>query len=357
MTSETVATSKKKSTSQRSTVQWVALIAGWSIAVILVLWVTVFASGTPAEPLLKGPGDFVKTLLNGMTIAGLYFIVASGFTLIFGLMRVVNLAHGSLFLLGGYLALEAQKIMVGKSRNIMSDEVSVFAWILPLVIAAVLAGLIGLVMQQVFLRWFQGQDMRETLITIAISVILADLMVAWFGGTAVDISWPGLIDNAITVFGVRYSVTRLFMLVVAIIVGVALWAWLQKTRTGMVIRAGVDDTSMVQALGINVQLVFALAFLVGSALAGMGGVMGGSFASLGAGVDGAWLLNSIIVVIVGGMGSLKGALAGSLLLGAVTAFAPAYLPANFTHYSIIFTFVLLGAVLAWRPYGLFGRPE
>jgi branched-chain amino acid transport system permease protein len=89
----------------------------------------------------------------------------------------------------------------------------------------------------------------------------------------------------------------------------------------------------------------------------MGGVMGGSFASLGAGVDGAWLLNSIIVVIVGGMGSLKGALAGSLLLGFVTAFAPAYLPANYTHYSIIFTFVLLGAVLAWRPYGLFGKPE
>jgi branched-chain amino acid transport system permease protein len=247
--------------------------------------------------------------------------------------------------------------MVGKSRNILSDEVSVMAWVLPLVLAALIAGVLGLTMQQVFLRRFQGQDMRETMITIAISVILADLMVGWFGSTAVDISWPGLIDNAITVFGIRYSVTRLFMLIVAIIVGVALWAWLQKTRTGMVIRAGVDDTSMVQALGINVQVVFAVAFFVGSALAGIGGVMGGSFASLGAGVDGLWLLNSIIVVIVGGMGSLTGALAGALLLGTVTAFAPAYLPANFTHYSIIFTFVLLAAVLAWRPYGLFGRPE
>jgi branched-chain amino acid transport system permease protein len=292
-----------------------------------------------------------------LTISGLYFIVASGFTLIFGLMRVVNLAHGSLFLLGGYIALEFQQLIVGKSRNILSDEVSVFAWVVPLILAAGIAGLIGLVMQQVFLRWFQGQDMRETLITIAISVILADLMVAWFGSTAVDIKWPGLIDNAITVAGIRYSVTRLFMLFVAVLVGVALWAWLQKTRTGMVIRAGVDDGTMVQALGINVQLVFALAFLVGSALAGMGGVMGGSFASLAAGVDGQWLLNSIIVVIVGGMGSLTGALAGSLLLGAVTAFAPAYLPADFTNYSIIFTFVLLGAVLAWRPYGLFGKPE
>ncbi len=348
---------KTKKSSQRSTVQWVALVAGWSVAAILAAWVLVFANGTPAEPLVSQPGDFVKVLLNALTIAGLYFIVASGFTLIFGLMRVVNLAHGSFFLLGGYIALEFQKLMVGKSRNILGDDVGVFDWVIPLLLAAMIAGILGLIMQQVFLRWFQGQDMRETMITIAISVILADMMVSWFGGIGVDIQWPGLIDHAITVSGVRYSVSRLFMLGVAIVVGVALWAWLQKTRTGMVIRAGVDDTSMVQALGINVQLVFALAFFVGSALAGMGGVMGGSFAGLAAGVDGQWLLNSIIVVIVGGLGSLKGALAGSLLLGVVTAFAPSYLPAGFTNYSIIFTFVLLGAVLAWRPYGLFGTPE
>ena len=353
----TAAIGRTKTTSQRSVGQWIALIIGWGLVALLLAWVLVFANGTPKEPLLSDWTDFAVVLLNALTISGLYFIVASGFTLIFGLMRVVNLAHGSLFLLGGYLALEFQKTMVGKTRNILSDDVSIFAWVIPLLAAAMIAGFIGLAMQQIFLRWFQGQDMRETLITIAISVILADLMVAWFGSTAVDIRWPGLLDRAITFLGVRYSLTRLFMLAVAIVVGVALWAWLQKTRTGMIIRAGVDDTSMVQALGINVQLVFALAFLVGSALAGMGGVMGGSFASLAAGVDGQWLLNSIIVVIVGGMGSLTGALAGSLLLGFVTAFAPAYLPADFTNFSIIFTFVLLAAVLAWRPYGLFGKPE
>ena len=348
---------RTKKSSQRSNVQWAALIAGWSVGAILAAWVLVFANGTPAEPLLSEPADFIVVVLNALTIAGLYFIVASGFTLIFGLMRVVNLAHGSFFLLGGYLALEFQKKMVGKTRNILGDDVGMIDWVLPLLLAAIIAGVLGLLMQQVFLRRFQGQDMRETLITIAISVILADLMVAWFGGIGVDIQWPGLIDNAVVVLGIRYSVTRLFMLGVAIVVGFALWGWLQKTRTGMVIRAGVDDTSMVQALGINVQVVFGLAFLIGSALAGMGGVMGGSFAGLVAGVDGQWLLNSIIVVIVGGMGSLTGALAGSLLLGTVTAFAPAYLPAGFTNYSIIFTFVLLGAVLAWRPYGLFGEPE
>lgn len=331
---------------------------GWALLLATVAWIVVFAEGTPADPLLSGPRDFIQTFLNAITIAGLYFVVAAGFTLVFGLMRVVNLAHGSLYLLGGFIALEFQKTLVGSSGNFSPADVSPMEWFLPLALAALVAGFIGLFMQQVFLRWFQGQDMRETLITIAISVILADQMLAIFGGLAKDIKWPGFLDGFVEVGdSFRYSQTRLFMLLAGIVVGVALWLWLQKTRTGMVIRAGVDDTSMVQALGINVQVVFAIAFFVGSALAGIGGVMGGSFAALGPGVDGQWLLNSIIVVIVGGMGSLIGAAAGSLLLGFVTAFAPAYLPAEYTNFSVIFTFVLLAAVLAWRPYGLFGRPE
>jgi branched-chain amino acid transport system permease protein len=342
---------------RRSTGQKAVVTLGWALLAAVIAWILFFATGTPADPLIAGATDFSRTGLNALTIGGLYFIVAAGFTLIFGLMRVVNLAHGSLYLLGGYVALEFQRFMVGKGGNFSPADVGPADWLIPLALAALVAGLLGLIMQQLFLRWFQGQDMRETLITIAISVILADQMLAIFGGLAKDIKWPAFIDGFVEIGSFRYSQTRLFMLLIAIVVGVALWAWLQKTRTGMVIRAGVDDTSMVQALGINVQVVFALAFLVGSALAGIGGVMGGSFAALGPGVDGNWLLNSIIVVIVGGMGSLTGAAAGSLLLGLVTAFAPAYLPADYTHYSVIFTFVLLAAVLAWRPYGLFGRPE
>ena len=124
----------------------------------------------------------------------------------------------------------------------------------------------------------------------------------------------------------------------------------------MVIRAGVDDRAMVSALGINIQLTFAIAFFVGSALAGLGGVIGGSFASLAPGVDSNWLLNSLVVVIIGGMGSLGGAAIGSLLLGLTTNFTAAYLPVNYTYYSIIFTFVLLAIVLAVRPLGIWGRP-
>jgi branched-chain amino acid transport system permease protein len=125
---------------------------------------------------------------------------------------------------------------------------------------------------------------------------------------------------------------------------------------GMVIRAGVDDRQMVRALGINIRLVFAVTFFVGSFLAGLGGVLGASFAGAAPGIDGSWLLNSLVVVIIGGMGSLKGAAAGSLLYGTVVAFSPAYLPSDYSYYAIIVTFALLAMVLAIRPYGLYGRP-
>ena len=135
-----------------------------------------------------------------------------------------------------------------------------------------------------------------------------------------------------------------------------LWLWLNRTRMGIVIRAGVADQAMVRALGINIGIVFAITFFVGSFLAGMGGVMVASFAGVATGADGQWLLHSLVVVIIGGLGSIKGAVAGSLLYGMVSAFAPVYLPSDYTYYSIIFTFALLAIVLAVRPYGLFGRP-
>jgi branched-chain amino acid transport system permease protein len=216
----------------------------------------------------------------------------------------------------------------------------------------------GVTMQQVFLRWNQGQDLRQALITIAIAIILADQMLAHFGGVAEDIAWPRNFDKFVNfrVEGIQYTATRLIILGIALVIGLLLWLWLKKTRTGMVIRAGVDDRAMVSALGINIQLTFALAFAVGSALAALGGVIGGSFASLAPGLDANWLLYSLVVVIIGGMGSLAGAAIGSLLLGLTTNFAAAYLPSSYTYYSIIFTFILVAIVLAVRPLGLFGRP-
>ncbi len=326
------------------------------ISLAALVWVLFLARGTTAQPAVRDPGEFAVTLLDGVTFAGLLFVVASGFTLIFGLMRTVNMAHGSLFLLAGFTAIALQQKMVGKTTNIAPEDVTLMSWIVPLIVAAALAALLGVLLQQVFLRWNQGQELRQALITIAISVVLADQMLRQFGGLAKTMVWPGAVSHFIEIFGQRYATSRLFMLAVAVVVGVALWLWLTKTRMGMVIRAGVDDEPMVRALGINVTLIFAVTFFVGAFLAGVGGVMGASFAGAATGSDGAWLLNSLVVVIIGGLGSIKGAVAGSLLYGLVSAFAPVYLPTQYTFYAVIFSFVLLALVLAVRPYGLFGRP-
>jgi branched-chain amino acid transport system permease protein len=344
-------------------------LIGWTllaaIVVLPALWVLFLAPTTGKWATAFGsavhdPKDFLITVLNGVTAAALYFVVASGFTLIFGLMRVVNMAHGALFLFGGYIALRIQRNLVGEggSFGLTSAQVNLTHWILPTVIATLVIAAMGLAMQQVFLRWNQGQDLRQALITIAISIILADQMLAHFGGVAEDIAWPRNFDKFVNlrVQGIQYTATRLIILGIAISIGVLLWLWLKRTRTGMVIRAGVDDRAMVAALGINIQLTFAIAFAVGCALAGLGGVIGGSFSSLAPGVDANWLLYSLVVVIIGGMGSLGGAAIGALLLGLTSNFSAAYLPASYTYYSIIFTFVLVAIVLAVRPLGLFGRP-
>jgi branched-chain amino acid transport system permease protein len=341
------------------------VIPMWIIGALIafsVLWVLVLAdrswtTETSAGSAIAEPGEFIVTLLDGLTFAGLLFVVASGFTLIFGLMRTVNMAHGSFFLLAAYLAIELQKDMVGQTRNIEADEVSILEWFVPLLVASSIVAVLGVAMQQLFLRWNQGQDLRQAIITVAVTVILADQMLLQFGGLAQRMVWPGAVVNFFEILGQRYATSRLFMLVIAVVVGALLWLWLNRTRMGMVIRAGVDDQEMVRALGINVTIVFAITFFVGSFLAGIGGVMGASFAGVAPGTDGQWLLNSLIVVIIGGLGSVKGAVAGSLLYGMVIAFSPSYLPSQYTFYSIIFTFVILAIVLAIRPNGLYGRAE
>ena len=321
----------------------------------------------------KGAGDtrqFATVTMNGLTLAALYFVVASGFTLIFGLMRIVNMAHGSLYLLGGYLAFEIQegwfqKETEGLNLSLASPgggagEYDLVGWLVPLVLSVLLIGLLGVVLQQVFLRWNQGQDLRQALITIAISVIMADQMLAEFGGIAKDIKTPSSWPESVTVFGVQYGFFRLVIVTgAAIAIGLALWWLIKRTRFGLIVRAGVDDRDMVSALGINIPLVFAAAFFLGAMLAGIGGVLGGTMISLAPGEDTSFLLNSLIVVIIGGMGSLGGAAIGALALGLVDAYADVYLvvgDTDLTNYSILVTFGLLVAVLAARPLGLFGRP-
>jgi branched-chain amino acid transport system permease protein len=335
-------------------------IAGLAVAVVVAAFLVVKAAGDLRQ--------FVVVTLNGATLAALYFVVASGFTLIFGLMRVVNMAHGSLYLLGGYLALEFQEAWFQEDTGLglslsgaSGTEYGMTGWLLPLLVATLLIGLAGVAIQQVFLRWNQGQDLRQALITIALSVIIGDQMLARYGGISQDIATPASWPTSVLLPGdVRFGFFRgAIVLGSALLIGLALWLIIKRTRFGKIVRAGVDDRDMVSALGINVQLVFVGAFFLGAMLAGFGGVLGGTMLSLAPGQDTAFLLNSLIVVIIGGMGSLGGAAIGAIALGLVDAYADVYLTfggTDLTNYSIIVTFALLVGVLAVRPLGLFGRP-
>jgi branched-chain amino acid transport system permease protein len=335
-------------------------LAALAAVIFALVWVLFAATSTNFGPAIDDPRNFFITLLNGITFAGLLFIVASGFALIFGLMRVVNMAQGSFFLLGGYVAYDVQQALGnGGGFTLLSSDVNAWEWVIPALVATVSIGALGLAIQQLFLRWNQGQDLRQALITIAISVILADQVIAHFhGGLGRSVTWPGSIERLVDlhVFDIEYSLARLVVLALGLAVGALLWLWLYRTRTGMIIRAGVDDRHMTSALGINIQRTFAIAFLVGSALAGFGGAVGATQAGAATGADGQWLLNSLVVVIIGGLGSIFGAAVGSLLYGLVFSFSAVYLPSGYTQYAIVFTFALLTLVLAFRPQGLVGRP-
>jgi branched-chain amino acid transport system permease protein len=309
---------------------------------LAVAWVAYKAFGKGFGATGNGP-QFVIVAFNGISLAALYFITASGFTLVFGLMRVVNMAHGALYLLGGYLALDL--IQHGMS------------WWPAALAAAVACGALGLVMQQLLLRWNQGQDLRQALITIAVAMILADQMIVRFGGQPQTITPPHALAGSLSLglYDLQYPWFRIFIMGAALAVAALLWLVIRHTRFGMVIRAGVDDRGMTSALGVNVQLVFAGAFFLGALLAGLGGVFGGTVLSLAPGEDDKFLLSSLVVVIIGGLGSLPGAAVGALALGLVEQLSAVYLPAEYTNYSVLLTFALLVVVLAVRPAGFFGR--
>src|SRR5256886_5001557 len=220
--------------------------------------------------LQDNPRLFVVTLLNGLTLASLYFIVASGFTLVFGLMRNVNLAHGSLYLLGGYLGFFTAQFTG--------------CWLLALAAGFAAAAVVGLAMQVSIFRFMPGQDLRQTLVTIGLSIVIADLLMWAIGAQVHQMAPPASLDGplrGLPVIGV-YSTYRLSLLPIGVVIGVALWLFLNRTRIGMMIRAGVDDRGMLAAAGVNVNLVFATTFAIGAGLAGFGGGLRAGRASVGA---------------------------------------------------------------------------
>jgi len=276
-------------------------------------------------------------LLNGLTFAALLFVVASGFTLIFGLLRIVNLAHGALYLFGGYVG-----FTVGGLAG---------SFVVALLSAMIFVSLAGLLLDRGLLRFVRGGELRQVMLTLGVGLVLNDIGLVIWGGDTFTVPTPDPLQGAVVIGSLFYPKFRLFVLVTGIAVFAGLWLLLNKTRLGALIRAGVDDREMVEACGINIKRVFLITFMLGSALAGLGGVLGGTFLGLYPGADAEILVFSLAVVIIGGRGSLTGAAIGALLIGLLNTFGQVWFPQ--LAYFVIFG--PMAALLAFRPLGLFGR--
>ena len=276
-------------------------------------------------------------LLNGATFAALLFVVASGFTLIFGLMRIVNLAHGALYLFGGYLGLTVANF----TGNFFLGAIG----------AAIGIALTGFIIDFGLLRFVRGVELRQVLLTLGVAFVLNDLSWGLWGGDTFSIQVPAFLDGPAEFGNMTYPIYRLFVLLVGVVIFISLSLLITKTRLGALIRAGVDDAETVSAMGVDIRRVFIYTFMLGSALAGLGGVMGGAFLTLYPTADSEILVYSLAVVIIGGRGSLIGAAVGSLLVGMLSTFGQVWFPE--LAYFVIFG--PMAILLAFRPLGLFGK--
>lgn len=301
---------------------------GWVIGFALLIWWILTKMTVVA---------FFTQVLNGLSFGAVLFFLASGFTLIFGLMRITNLAHGGFYLVGGYLGISTVR--------------ATGSFWLAILVSAVSITLLGLFTERVLLRRIRGQEKPEVLLTIGLTFILGDMSLAIWGGDPTPIPKPSYLNGAVDIFGFTYPRYRLFVITVAVVVGAILFLVEKKTRWGAMVRAGVDDRETVAALGINIKAVFTGAFMFGSFLAGFAGVIGGAFLTILPGQDFEILLFALAVVIIGGLGSLKGAVLGVVIVGLIDSFAKALIP----ELSFFTLFAPMAVILVVRPRGLLGR--
>jgi branched-chain amino acid transport system permease protein len=280
---------------------------------------------------------WVTQSFNGISYGALLFLLASGLSLIFGVMRIVNMAHGSYFMLGGYVGLTVAL----RTRS--------FA--LALLAGTVAIALVGIGMERLFLQRLRGQELGQVLMTIGFALIFQDLALLIWGGDPYNLPVPAALTGAFRVGASVFPIYRIFIVAVAVAVGVGLWLLLDRTQAGAMIRAAVDDAEMAQGVGINVPRVSLAVFALGAALAALGGVIGAGFLGVYPGADFEVLPYAFVVVIVGGLGSLPGAMAGSLLVGLLDNFGKALFP-ELSYFTL---FAPMALILAIRPTGLFGR--
>jgi branched-chain amino acid transport system permease protein len=282
-------------------------------------------------------GFWITQSLNSLALGGLLFILAAGFSLVFGLMRIANLSHGAYFMLGAYVGLTLLRAGVN-------------FW-LAVLCAGLAIALLGALVERFVLRRLAGRTLSQVLATLGISFIVADACLWIWSGDPMPLPGPESLRGAVRVFGALFPLYRLGVIALAVAIFVVLWLLLERTRMGAMIRAGVDDLEMARAVGIPVRTLFTAVFSLGAGLAGLGGVLAGPILSVYPGLDADMLPLALVVVILGGVGSLGGAALGSLVIGFVYTFGQALLP----DLAYVILFLPMVIVLAARPRGLFGR--
>ena len=283
------------------------------------------------------PEVAVQQALNGISFGALLFILAAGLSLIFGMMDVVNLAHGAFYMLGAYVTLT----VVQRTGQF---------W-LALVAAPLVVGLLGLVIEPLLLRRLRGRHLDQVLLTIGVSLVIADLLGLTFGREIRSIALPAGLDRSIPIAGGDYPVYRLFVIAFGVAMAALLAVVHRRTQVGALIRAGVDDAQMLDALGVDIDRLFAVTFAVGAALAGLAGVIAAPVFGIFPGMDVDALIYSLIVVVVGGLGTLTGALTGAGLVGPADTFGKVLIP----QFALALIFAIMAFVLLLRPTGLLGR--
>jgi branched-chain amino acid transport system permease protein len=275
--------------------------------------------------------------VNSISYGGLLFLLSAGFSLIFGLMRIPNLMHGSFFMLGAYFGAS----LLARGANF---------WLAALASAAAM-GVIGAAIERLLLRRLAGQELPQVLLTLGLSFIVADICLMVWTGDPIQPSSPAEFRGAVMPFGVFFPIYRLVIVAIAVVIATGLWLMIDWTRLGAMIRAGVDDAPIARVVGIKVSQLFTLIFGLGAALAAFAGVFGSPYLSIYPGLDAEMLPLALIVVILGGAGSLLGALVGSFLIGFLYNFGQAMFP----DLAYVILFLPMVLVLVLRPQGLFGR--
>ncbi len=284
---------------------------------------------------------WVVLTVNSVTFGGLLFLLSAGFSLIFGLMRIPNLTHGSLFMLGAYIGATFVVGLLGFQINF---------W-LAAVLATLAVAALGAIAERLLLRRLPGDQLAQVLVTLGLSFMAADFCLMVWGGDPLNVSTPAGLGGFVRVGAAAFPMYRLAIIIIAVIIAIGLWLLLDRTRLGAMIRAGVDDPDMARVVGIRVSQLFTIVFALGAGLAAFAGIIGGPILSVYPGLDQDMLPLALVVVIIGGTGSLLGSFVGSIIVGFLYNFGQALLPE--LAYFVLFLPMLL--VLILRPQGLFGR--